>query len=169
MERLDILNSDGLATGLTIDRGSVFSLKDGQYYLGVHAYIHNSSNDFLLQKRSYDKAFLPGEWDIHIGHAAAGETSRDAMIREIREEIGVSFPTADIRFAKRSVWEVHHHLVDIYFLQVDFNISQLSLNRSEVIGVKVISKNDMLPFVSGMHYRPEDYREVVIDEIRRLR
>jgi isopentenyldiphosphate isomerase len=166
MEQFDILNKNGEPTGLTAYKGA--KLKDGQYYLGVHAYIHNSSNEFLLQQRAFNKAFLPGGWDIHMGHAIAGETSKEGIIREIQEEIGLSFLKNDIHFVGRVFWEIYHHMIDIYFLKIDFNISKLSLQSEEVVGVKVISMDDMLALVSNMHYRPNEYREIVTNEINKL-
>ena len=57
--------------------------------MGVHAYIHNNNWEFILQKRSKDKDFLPSGWDIHMGHVMAAETSEKAIIREVFEEIGL--------------------------------------------------------------------------------
>ncbi|MEN6314443.1 MAG: NUDIX domain-containing protein [Clostridiaceae bacterium] len=166
MEQFDILNKNGEPTGITANKGT--KLKDRQYYLGVHAYIYNSSNEFLLQQRAFSKAFLPGSWDIHMGHVVAGETSREGIIREIQEEIGLSFPQNDVHFVGRVFWESYHHIIDIYFLKIDFNISELSLQSEEVIGTKVISITDMLTLVSNMHYRPNEYREIVMNEINKL-
>lgn len=167
MEQFDILNKKGEPTGLTAVKGA--NLKDGQYYLGVHAYIYNSSNEFLLQQRAFNKVFLPGGWDIHMGHVIAGETSKEGIIREIQEEIGLSPLQDDVHFVERVFWEIYHHIIDIYFLKIDFNISQLSLQREEVIGVKAISMDDMVNLVSNMHYRPNQYRGIVKNEIKKLR
>jgi len=87
MEHFDILYEDGSLSGKKAKKGE--SLKQGQYYLGAHAYIHNSKGGFLLQQRSETKDFLPGGWDIHMGHVMAGETSEEAIIREIHEELGI--------------------------------------------------------------------------------
>lgn len=166
MEKFDILDENGKVTGEIADKGTV--LHDGQYYLGVHAYIYNSSNEFLLQQRAFDKDFLPGEWDIHLGHVIAGETSKDGMIREIEEELGLVFPNNKMRFIKRVFWGIYNHIIDIYFLNIDFNIDELSLQPNEVIGVKKVSKEYMLSLVSDMYYRPEEYREIVLNEINKL-
>ena len=75
MEQFDILDRNGNPKGLTACKGSALSY--GEYYLGTHAYIFDSSPEFLIQQRSYDKAFLPGGWDVHLEHAIAGETSTE--------------------------------------------------------------------------------------------
>lgn len=166
MEKFDILDINGKVTGEIADKGT--NLQDGQYYLGVHAYIHNSSNEFLLQQRALDKDFLPGEWDIHLGHVMAGETSKEGMIREIGEELGLDFPSEEMRLIKRVFWHIHNHIIDVYFLNIDFNLEDLSLQEDEVIGAKTVSKYEMLSMVSNMNYRPEEYREIVTNEIIKL-
>ena len=165
MELFDILNRDGKPTGLTAEKGA--PLQTGQYYLGIHVYIYNSSGDFLLQQRAYDKTFLPGGWDVVLEHAIAGETSHKCAIRGIAEEIGLAVSENDINFAGRVVWDEYHHIVDIYFAKLDFAIDELNLQPSEVIGVKTVSKEEMLTLVSNMYYRPDEYHQLVICEINK--
>jgi len=47
----------------------------------------------LLGKREAKRAFYPGVWDVLGGHLEPGETAEQALIRELREEAGVT-PTA---------------------------------------------------------------------------
>jgi isopentenyldiphosphate isomerase len=167
MEKFDILDVSGRPTGLIANKGTL--LNEDQYYLGVHAYIYNTRNEFLLQQRALNKEFLPGGWDIHMGHVIAGESSAEGIAREIHEEIGLRFDRGDIRFVGRIVWEIYHHMIDIYFLRSDFAISQLSLQKEEVIGAKFVSQAVMLDLVSKMYYRPVEYRALVTEEIAKLR
>jgi 8-oxo-dGTP diphosphatase len=43
----------------------------------------------LLAKRSEDRAFYPGVWDVIGGHCEGDETPAEALVRELGEEIGV--------------------------------------------------------------------------------
>ena len=47
------------------------------------------SSEILLAKRSADRAFYPGVWDVVGGHCEGEETPTDALLRELEEELGV--------------------------------------------------------------------------------
>jgi|WetSurMetagenome_2_1015567.scaffolds.fasta_scaffold10612_8 8-oxo-dGTP diphosphatase len=43
----------------------------------------------LLAKRSEDRTFYPGVWDIIGGHCEGDERPADTLVRELEEEVGV--------------------------------------------------------------------------------
>ena len=167
MELFDVLDIAGNPTGIVAEKD--MPLKNGQYYLGVHAYIYNSDFEFIIQQRAYNKSFLPGGWDIHLGHVIAGESSIDGIIREVREEIGLDLNFNDIHSVKRFVWdEKYHHIVDIYFIKKEYELDKLVLQKDEVIAVKKVTDKEMINMVKNMDYRPERYRNIVINEMQKL-
>lgn len=157
MEYFDILNKDGIPTGRVAPKGT--DVFNDDYYLGVHAYLYNSKGEFLLQQRAKTKEFLPGGWDIHMGHVIAGETSKEAILREIREELGLNLN--DITLVKRVCWEKYNHLIDIFIACIDVNLQDLVLQKSEVDNVKYVSKEEMLSLIKEMDYRPKEYRVAI--------
>ncbi len=46
-------------------------------------------NQVLLSLRSTKSDFRPGVWDLFGGHIVGGEAARDAIRRELREELGI--------------------------------------------------------------------------------
>ena len=44
----------------------------------------------LLGRRAANRGFYPDVWDVLGGHLEPGETSEQALVRELREEIGVT-------------------------------------------------------------------------------
>lgn len=56
----------------------------------VHVHVFNSNGDLWLQKRSQDKTIQPGRWDTSVGgHVQQGEQIKDALQREVKEELGI--------------------------------------------------------------------------------
>jgi len=45
--------------------------------------------EMLLARRSSERPFYPGVWDVVGGHCEGRESPRDALVREVEEEIGV--------------------------------------------------------------------------------
>ncbi|MBN1481831.1 NUDIX domain-containing protein [candidate division KSB1 bacterium] len=56
----------------------------------VHVHVFNSRGQLWLQKRASSKKIQPGKWDTSVGgHVSSGEKINDAVLREIKEELGV--------------------------------------------------------------------------------
>ena len=57
----------------------------------VHLHVLNSAGDIYLQHRPTWKQTQPGKWDSAVGgHIDAGEDVATALLRETREEIGIT-------------------------------------------------------------------------------
>lgn len=89
----DILDENRSATGKTVARGS--AMKKNDYHLIIHSWIKNKSNNkFLISKRK-DDIFWGGFWQPTGGSAKANESSKNAAIREVYEELGVNLDNVD--------------------------------------------------------------------------
>ena len=159
-ELFDLYTVDGQRLGKTVEKAALY--ESGAYWMGVHMYLYDSKGRFLLQKRSEHKSVLPGIWDTHMGHVAAGETGREAALRELKEELGVEFEPESLVQITRVVWEELHSLLDLFFVRADLDESTLTLQAEEVTDVKWVSKEEMTEFVRSMDYRPAEYRDAVL-------
>jgi len=57
----------------------------------VHLHVFNSRGEVYLQKRPEWKDIQPGKWDTSVGgHIDYGETPETALVREVREELGIT-------------------------------------------------------------------------------
>ena len=88
MELWDIYDKDKKPTGRTMKRND-WCLKEGEYHLSVLGVIQRPDGKYLITKRAADKAWAPGWWEVSGGAAIAGETSEEAVKREILEETGL--------------------------------------------------------------------------------
>ena len=86
MEYNDIYDENRQLTGRIHRRGS--SWKRGEYGLVVCVWIYDGRGNLLLTRRAPGKSFA-GTWENSGGAAKAGETSRQAIARELFEETGL--------------------------------------------------------------------------------
>jgi len=57
----------------------------------VHLHVFNSRGEVYLQKRPEWKDIQPGKWDTAVGgHIDYGESPEEALLREVREELGIT-------------------------------------------------------------------------------
>jgi isopentenyldiphosphate isomerase len=70
----------------------------------VHLHLFSSDGRLFLQKRGSMKDILPGRWDTSVGgHISPGESIKDALMREAKEELGLNEFTPV--FLSNYVWE----------------------------------------------------------------
>ncbi|MFP4213839.1 MAG: NUDIX hydrolase [Desulfohalobiaceae bacterium] len=71
-----------------LSRSQVHSL--GLRHRSVLVMMYNTSNQLFLQQRSPKKQSYPGCWDLSAtGHVQLGESTQEAALRELAEELGV--------------------------------------------------------------------------------
>ena len=88
MELIDVYDRNGNRTGKVVERGT--PLLEGEYILAVGMWIVNGKNEIFLTKRSPEKSYAPNKWENTGGHVQAGEDCLAAVIRELREETGIT-------------------------------------------------------------------------------
>ena len=92
MEWNDIYDKDRNLTGRTHRRGSKWGA--GEYGLVVCVWVHDGNGNLLLTRRAPQKSF-PGTWENPGGAAQAGESSLQAIRRELFEETGIRAEEGD--------------------------------------------------------------------------
>lgn len=145
-ELFDILDENGNKTGIQKTKKEMH--EQGLWHQAVHVWIFNSKGEILLQKRAKDKDYWPDLWDISAaGHISAGETVKQAVVREIKEEIGIKVSLSqlkkmEIRKHEKHIDEINYHNKEfdhVFLFRFDGDISKLKFEDKEVEGVKFIS------------------------------
>lgn len=144
MEIWEILDENGNKTGDTMIKGQ--QIPEGYYHLGADVWIINSEGKILIQKRSPQKRKEPNVWAMTGGSVIKGETSLQAMQREILEELGITINESDLKLVKRfktgTVW------IDTYLLEKDINLDDVVMQEEEVSDVKWATYDEIEELVS---------------------
>lgn len=86
MEFNDVYDRNRNLTGRVHKRGTRWRM--GEYGLVVCVWVYDGEGNILLTRRAPGKSFA-GTWENSGGAALAGETSRQAIARELFEETGL--------------------------------------------------------------------------------
>lgn len=138
MEILSIYDDYGKVTEKTIVRGSKIRLADNEHIAVAVIFIENTDGKFLIQKTSFEKG---GEFSTTGGHVLAGETPLEAIIRETKEEIGLTLDKNEIKDLGYILYDVP--LRFIFYVKKDINIKDLTIQKEEVEYVTYMSKKEI--------------------------
>nr|WP_315086712.1 NUDIX hydrolase [uncultured Lachnoanaerobaculum sp.] len=141
-ELWDIYDENKLPTGETIDRYN-FSLNPKQFHLVVIAILFTNDKKVLITRRSPDKRYAGGLWEIPGGGVRAGENSQDAVRREILEETGINLYDRDyekLYTYKRINTESNSYFVDMYsYIISEDDVRNIKMQVEEVSDFKILS------------------------------
>ena len=138
-EKLDVYNIDKKRTGKVIERKQGVTLNKGEYIISAQCWTVNSEGKILLTQRSLNKN-NGGKWEPTGGLVISGETSKQGIKRELKEEIGLDIEDDKIRLIKEIVEENEklNFFRDIYLIKEDINLDELSFD-DEVIDAKYVT------------------------------
>lgn len=158
MEFWDIYDSDKKPTGRTMKRND-WCLKDGEYHLTVLGAVVRPDGKYLITKHAMDKAWAPGWWEISGGAAMAGESSQEAVVREIREETGLDVSGAAggyvFTYHRENPGEGDNYFVDVYRFVMDFEEKDVTAQREETTAFMLADRTQIEAFAAEgifLHY-----------------
>lgn len=155
MELWDVYDIDRNKTGKIVAKNELKSpLQDNEYGMVVDVAIFNSNNEMLIQKRQTTKSKYPNLWDISAGgHALAGESSQEAIERELFEELGYRYDFSE----ERPYFTINYKkdFGDIYILNIDnIDLSDLKIQVDEVQNVTWATKDEILQLIEENKFIP---------------
>lgn len=165
-ELWDIYDENKNKTGKTAER-DVTILQKGEYHIVVTGIILNSKKEILISKRAMNKKF-GGMWECNGGSILAGETSKEGILRELKEELGVTFKPEEAIFLKEVKREkVPQDFKDLWLFRKDINIEDLTFPDGEATEakwvnidefIKMFNNNEIIPTVD---FGREEYEEAL--------
>lgn len=139
MELWDVYDENRTPLGRTIPRGS--RLKKGEYHLVVFVWVFNSRGELLLTQRAPGKSF-PNKWDPSGGAVQAGETSLQAVQRELLEETGLCAEASEFKLIDTYRRDGKNDICDVYFLRKDAAPDELTMQEGETCGAMWVSRRE---------------------------
>ena len=145
-EFCDIYDVNKRPTGKTVDRAAI-ALNDDEYFLIVSAVLVSADKKILITKRDRKKLWSPGMWEIPGGGVKSGESSLEAIYREILEETNINLFSRDYKILhtqKRKTIEGNKYFADIYCFEISQDdIENIKGQKGEVSDYRLASIEDI--------------------------
>lgn len=146
MEYWDIYDKNKKLTGRRMKRND-WCLKDDEYHLTVLGVIRRPDGKYLITRRVMTKAWAPGWWEVSGGAAQAGESSEEAVHREVLEETGLDVAGCDggymFTYHRENPGKGDNYFVDVYRFEKDFKEEDLHLQVEETAGYKIATLDEI--------------------------
>ena len=146
MEYWDIYDKNKQLTGRKMKRND-WCLKEDEYHLTVLGVIRRPDGKYLITRRVLTKAWAPGWWEVSGGAAQAGESSEDAVRREVLEETGLDVNGCAggymFTYHRENPGEGDNYFVDVYRFEKDFKEEDLHLQTEETAGYKIATADEI--------------------------
>lgn len=166
MEMWDIYDANKKLTGRTMKKND-WCLKDGEYHLTVLGVVVNREGKYLITKRVMTKAWAPGWWEVSGGACQAGETSYEAVLREVKEETGLDVSSCkdayQFTYHRENPGEGDNYFVDVYRFQLDFSEADIHLQEEETDGYRLATVEEIRELADqGIFLHFDSIREVFV-------
>lgn len=125
-EYWDIYDKNRVFQNRTIRRGDAF--KEGEYYVSCEVWIRNSKGELLITLRAPNKK-AGGLWEFVGGGVLAGETTEQAIVREIKEETGIVVEERELTYLAE--YRARNYFMDVYLVNKDVDLADLTLDPNE--------------------------------------
>lgn len=142
MEYNDIYDKNRILTGRVHRRGTRW--RAGEYGLVVCVWVYDGKGNLLLTRRAPGKSFA-GTWENSGGAAKAGETSRQAIARELFEETGIK--AAEDEFELLSSDRDRNTHFDFYCLKRQTPLEEIVLLPGETDDVQWASMQQVAKMI----------------------
>ena len=132
----DVYNLQKEITGISKYRNE---FNDNEYSMSTFIWIVNDKDELLIQLRASTED-KPNTYGITGGAVNKGETSLEASIRELKEELGLDVNKEQLIYVASE--RRKKKFFEYYMLKLDIDINNFVLQKEEVEEVKWISIED---------------------------
>ena len=139
-------------------------LNNDDFHLVVNAWIVNDNGEFLITQRCAEKSH-PLMWECTGGSALIGESSLQAAIREVKEELGINVSEKDARFIgeTRRFYESCPDILHVWLFKSNEKIENIKIQEEEVNDVMWASREKILQLFKDNKFEANSFFNKVID------
>ena len=155
MEYLNLYDKSG---NLTNEKG-IRGVKTDKLVGIVIIFIENSNGEFLIQRTSSSRDSI---FATTGGHVSYGSTFKDAIINEVKEELGIDISNENI--VEINTYIKEHYIQKVYYLKKDIDKKDIRTQEDEVEYVEWLSKEKINELIENKQFREsnvEGYKYII--------
>ncbi len=146
MEYLNVYDENKNKLSRRILRGE--KLNENEHILLSIIIIQNESDEYLIQKTSKEKGSV---YATTGGHVLYDETSKDAIMREVKEELGIDISNDEIVFVDSII--LGTPIFDVYYLKKNIDLNDVVMQKEEVSDIMYMSKDKVLNLIEADEFK----------------
>ncbi len=150
-ELWDAYDREGNRLPGTLVRGE--EIPEGQYHICVEVLVQHRDGSLLVMQRDLRKEVGGGLLEVSAGGALQqGETPLEGILRELREETGITDAEPVYQFTEVS--EIYPCIFMTYYCVTGCEKDSITLQEGETISYKWVAPEDVL---DGLQHHPEQF------------
>jgi mutator protein MutT len=158
-EKWDLFDKNRNKLNRVATRGE--KLKFGEYHLVVNAWIKNDKDEFLITRRSENKKH-PLMWECTGGSVLMGETSKEAAIREVKEELGIDVKDGILIGSTIRYYPNRPDILDVWLFKSNCKIEDVQIQEDEVCEVMLASSDKIKEIYNEGNFEANPFIEDAI-------
>jgi isopentenyldiphosphate isomerase len=160
-ELLEITNEQGEPTGKVVPRAEAHARHLWHNVTAVWV-INDQGNILCNQLGNTKDLSLRGRWSTTVGgHLAPGESLYTNVVREIKEELGVTITADDLTFVCSRQSPRYSHIQNVFIWKCNLPITAFTIDNDEITSLRWIAKDAYL-----RDYSQGLFNNTLIDEIK---
>ena len=139
-------------------------LNNNDFHLVVNAWILNDKGEFLITQRSANKSH-PLMWECTGGSAIVGESSLEAAVREVKEELGIDVDNDSAMFvgSTRRFYDSCPDILHVWLFKINKEINEFKIQKEEVNDVMWAPKSKILQLFNEGKFEANSLFNKVMD------
>lgn len=150
LELIEVVDEQGNYTGEILPREEIHN--KNLLHNEVACFIINNNHEILLQKRSPNKRYSPNKYGLCAGHVVAHEELTRALIREIKEEIGITVTEEQlIPFGDKEYMydTTNSHITYFYYAIINLSENDFTIQEEELTEVRWFKIDEIINQVNS--------------------
>lgn len=165
MEYLQLFDENKNMLKETITRANKMNIEKGKYFMIILLFLGNDKHEFLIQKTSKNRGSV---YATTGGHVSYKDDAVTTVIKEAKEELGITLSKDDIVFIDSQKHDVAY--CDVFYAHKNIPIEDFKIQKSEVDAVYWMSQDEIERLIKEDKFRKGNIKEYqkVLEYLKKL-